>query len=70
LHIAPISAIIGSVIVMLEIKTGRLLEKVGMRREARLRQNVWFHRDETGAPIWKDTFLYALLEGDTPASGA
>ena len=42
----------------------KLLEKVGMRREAHFRQNIWFHRDESGAPIWKDTYVYAILECD------
>ena len=46
------------------VPSWKLLESVGMKREARLRQNVWFHRDENGAPIWKDTFVYALLESD------
>ena len=41
-----------------------LLEKVGMRREAHFRQNIWFHKDENGLPIWKDTFVYALTEND------
>lgn len=41
----------------------RLLEKVGFRREAHLRQNIFFHRDEQGNPIWKDTFIYAKLNG-------
>ena len=39
----------------------KLLEKVGMRREAHLRENIFFRRDENSAPIWKDTFVYALL---------
>ena len=38
-----------------------LLEKLGFRREAALKQNVWFHRDEQGNPMWQDTFVYALL---------
>ena len=41
----------------------RLLESAGFRREARLRQNIFFHRDERGEPIWKDTYVYALLRG-------
>ena len=35
---------------------------VGMRREAHFRQNLWFRKDRNGAPIWKDTFVYAILE--------
>ena len=43
-----------------------LLEKAGFRREARFRQNIWFRRDEAGEPVWKDTFVYAMLESDLP----
>ena len=46
------------------VPSRRLLEKVGMRREARFRQNIWFRRDERGEPVWKDTFVYAVLESD------
>lgn len=35
----------------------KLLEKVGMERE------VFFHKDENGNPIWKDTYVYAVLNG-------
>ena len=38
-----------------------LLERLGFRREAHLRQNVWFHKDTEGNPIWKDTYVYAKL---------
>lgn len=34
----------------------RVLEKVGMRREGRLRENMW-HRGR-----WRDSFRYAILE--------
>ena len=42
----------------------KLLEKAGMKREAHLRQNIYFHKDSVGIPIWKDTFVYAMLESD------
>ncbi len=35
-----------------------------MRREAHFRQNIWFRRDDKGAPVWKDTYVYAILETD------
>ena len=38
-----------------------LLERLGFRRKAHLRQNVYFWRDAEGNPIWKDTYTYALL---------
>lgn len=39
----------------------RLLERLGMRREGHLRQNIWFFKDENGQPIWQDTYEYAIL---------
>lgn len=39
----------------------RLLEKLGFVREAHLHKNVYFWKDEHGAPIWKDTFVYGAL---------
>ena len=39
----------------------RLLERMGFRREAHLKQNVYFWKDARGNPIWKDTFVYAKL---------
>lgn len=41
-----------------------LLERLGMRREAHLRQNIFFRRDEAGLPLWQDTYEYALLRAD------
>ena len=40
----------------------KLLEKAGFRREAHFRQNVFFRRDENGMPVWKDTYVYAMLK--------
>ena len=40
----------------------KLLEKVGLKREAHFRQNIWFHKDESGNPIWKDTYVYAAID--------
>lgn len=39
----------------------RLLETLGFEREAHLKQNVYFWEDDSGNPIWKDTFIYGLL---------
>ena len=41
-----------------------LPESLGFRRDALLRQNLFFRRDESGAPVWKDACVYALLESD------
>ena len=46
------------------VPSWKLLEKVGMRREACFRQNIWFRRDENGNPIWKNTLVYAILEDE------
>ena len=39
----------------------RMLERIGMRREGTLLQNVYFRTVGDGAPIWKDIYLYAIL---------
>lgn len=39
----------------------KLLEKVGLQREAHLKQNVYFEKDESGLPKWKDTYIYAKV---------
>lgn len=45
-------------------KSWRLLERLGFRREAHLRKNVYFRKDENGKAIWKDTYIYARLNAD------
>lgn len=42
----------------------KLLEALGFHREAHLRKNVYFWKDENGRPIWKDTYVYARLSDD------
>lgn len=39
----------------------KLLEAIGLQREAHLKQNVYFWEDEKGNPIWKDTYIYATV---------
>ncbi|MBR0147185.1 MAG: hypothetical protein IJM25_11075 [Eubacterium sp.] len=41
----------------------------GLKREAHFRQNIFFHKDENGQPIWKDTFVYAILAEDLMSEG-
>ena len=41
-----------------------LLEHLGFTREALLRQNIFFRRDDAGNPIWQDTYVYGLLSSD------
>jgi RimJ/RimL family protein N-acetyltransferase len=43
------------------IASWRVLEKIGMRREGYFRRNVFFKTETDGAPIWVDTFEYAML---------
>ncbi len=45
-------------------RSWKLLETLGFRREAHLRQNVYFWKDQDGNPIWKDTYIYAKLNAD------
>ena len=45
----------------LNIRSWKLLEALGFRREAHLLQNVYFWKDEGGKPIWKDTYIYGKL---------
>ena len=39
----------------------KLMEKLGMEREAFFKKNVSFHKDENGKPIYWDTYVYAIL---------
>lgn len=40
----------------------KTMEKIGMRREGYFRKNVSFHQDESGKPIYWDTYVYAILD--------
>lgn len=46
------------------VPSWKRLEKVGLRREAHFKQNLWFQKDEDGVPVWKDTLVYAILEDE------
>lgn len=46
------------------MRSWKLLETLGFRKEACFRENVYFWKDEHGKAIWKDTFVYARLNGD------
>lgn len=39
----------------------KLLERLHMRREGLLLQNIYFKTDSNGDPVWLDTFEYAIL---------
>lgn len=42
----------------------KLLERLKMRREGTLLQNVYFKTDSDGQPIWFDTYEYAILKSE------
>ena len=43
-------------------RSWKLLERLHMRREGLLLQNIYFETDRNGAPIWLDTYEYAILK--------
>lgn len=43
------------------IASWRVMEKIGLLREGRLSQNVSFHNDEAGNPIYWDTYIYGAV---------
>lgn len=45
-------------------KSWKLLERLKMRREGHLVQNVYFKRDGNNHPIWQDTYEYALSSSE------
>ena len=50
------------------IASWKLLERIGFRREALLRQSVYFRVDAAGEPLWTDTFVYARLRTEALAA--
>lgn len=48
----------------LNIPSWKTMEKIGLKKEAELRQNVSFHNDEAGNPIYWDTYIYGVLSTD------
>ena len=48
------------------VSSWKLLERAGMRREGKLRKNIYFNKDKKGNPIWLDTYEYGLLRNDIP----
>ena len=46
----------------LNVPSWRLLERLGLRREAHFIKNIYFDKDERGEPVWKDTYEYAALK--------
>lgn len=46
------------------VSSWRLLERLKFRREGHFLQNVCFHCDAQGWPVWQDTYEYAMLAGE------
>ena len=46
----------------LNYRSHKLMERLGMRREAEYKKNVYFKKGPFGNPIWQDTLQYAILE--------
>lgn len=42
----------------------KLLERLGMRREGHLIQNIYFKKDASGNPLWQDTYEYGILAAE------
>jgi len=42
----------------------KLLERLKLRREGHLLQNIYFKTDESNEPIWLDTYEYAILKSE------
>lgn len=38
-----------------------LLERMGFIKEGYLKKNVYFWKDDNNQPIWKDTYIYSIL---------
>lgn len=45
----------------LNTSSWKLLERLGLRREGYLIQNIYFKKDERNNPIWLDTYEYGIL---------
>jgi len=43
------------------IPSWKVMEKVGLKREAHFEKNVSFHNDDKGNPIYWDTYVYAAI---------
>ncbi|WBW95529.1 GNAT family N-acetyltransferase [Oceanirhabdus sp. W0125-5] len=44
------------------IASWKVLERLSLRREGCMLQNVWFKKTPQGEPIWNDSYEYAILE--------
>lgn len=42
----------------------KLMERLGMRKEAEMKQSIYYKRNIDGSPIWQDSFIYAILNSE------
>ena len=45
-------------------RSWKLLERLHLRREGLLLQNIYFKTDRSGEPVWLDTYEYAVLKSE------
>lgn len=45
----------------------KLLERLGLRREGHLKENIYFEKDPEGKPLWIDTYEYGILASEWAA---
>jgi Acetyltransferases, including N-acetylases of ribosomal proteins len=45
----------------LNVPSWKLLERLGLRREGHLVQNIYFKTNDLGEPLWSDTYEYGIL---------
>lgn len=45
-------------------RSWKLMERLSMRREGLLIQNIYFKKNEDGEPIWLNTYEYAILKDE------
>lgn len=45
-------------------RSWKLMERLSMRREGLLMQNIYFKKNEDGEPIWLNTYEYAILKDE------
>ena len=45
-------------------KSWKLLERLGMKREGKLRQNAYFRKNDRKEPIWHDAYIYGILNNE------
>lgn len=43
------------------VRSWRLLERIGMRREGHFIRDIFFRTGSDGKPVWQDTYQYAIL---------